>query len=95
MDAQDFVNSLRNSDRLIRLAHYTGESCDGSAQALIVDAEKGIAVMLQSCNEELTLVTRGAIVRFERHPEGEPRIVGEAAYVSPIVVGGIKLGKLS
>jgi hypothetical protein len=93
MDAQEFVNSLRNSDRLIRLAHYTNEICDGHGRAIIVDRENKIAVMVESCNEDATKVTRGAIVRFEQHPEAEPRIVGEPAYVSPIIVGQVKLGK--
>ena len=36
--------------------------------------------VLESCNED-DKITRGAIVRIERHPEVEPRIVGEPAYV--------------
>lgn len=93
MDAQEFSNMLRTDKRLIRLAHYNDDTCDGHGQAIIVDHDNNLAVMLESCNEETTKITRGAIVKFSRHSEAEPRIVGNPAYVSPVLVGGVKFGK--
>ena len=94
MDAKEFVNRLKDPDRdrLVHLAHYDGEDCDGRGWALIVDAENSIAVMLGPCGQvRKTKVTRGAIVKFWRHPEGEPRIVGEPAYAVPINENGVAL----
>jgi hypothetical protein len=93
MDAQEFVNSIRNSDRLVTLAHYTDDKCDGRGHAFVLDAESAIAVILDfGGRPEMTEIIPGAIVQFSRHPEGDRRIVGRPAYVSPTSVGGRKFG---
>jgi hypothetical protein len=96
MDAQEFVNSIRNTNRLVRLAHYSEDKCDGRGNAIVVDPENSIAVIVDMGGiPEMTQIIPGAVVQFSRHPEAEPRIIGSPAYVSPTVVGGRKFGKSS
>lgn len=92
MEAKEYLDLLRDDKAIIRLAHYAGERCDGRGNAVIIDEEHQIAVMLEDCGfADETLVKAGAIVKYVTHPEAEPKIVGTPAYASPVVLGGQKL----
>lgn len=92
MEAKEYLDLLRDENAIVRLAHYDGERCDGRADAVIIDEDHQIAVMLANCGDpNVTKVAGGAIVKFIRHPEAEPKIVGSPAYAHPVVLGGIKL----
>ncbi len=94
MDAQEFVNSIHNTNRLVRLAHYTEDKYNARGNTIVVDPENSIAVVVDMGGiPEITKIIPGAVVQFSRHPEAEPRIIGRPAYVSPTVVGGQKFGK--
>lgn len=96
LDAQEYVNQLRASDRLIRLAHYKEDKCDGRVLSVVVDQANSIAVALHECGDSReTFVGAGAFLKFAIHPEAEPRIIGEPAYAHPTMVGGRKFGKSS
>jgi hypothetical protein len=89
MEAREYLNCANDERRIIRLAHYRGDACDGRGNALIVDSNSRIAVMLENCGDpDATLVKAGAIVSYVLHPEAEPKIVGTPAYVSPVILGG-------
>ena len=83
MDAKEFVNQARNQHDLISLSYFDDDEPLGKGEALIVDETNCIAVMLTECNEDETGIGPGAIVQFRRHPEAEPRIVGQPADLSP------------
>ncbi|MFN3158743.1 MAG: hypothetical protein ACE37I_05480 [Rubinisphaera brasiliensis] len=82
MDAQEFVNLLRDDNSVLRLACFDDHgNCIGRGQGLVVDDDKQIAVMLTNCgNPQKTNIKPGAVVAFIEHPEAEPKIVGRPAY---------------
>ena len=93
MDAQQFVDDFRDTRALIRLAHFTGNRCDGRGWALILNDDLGIAIMVEDCGApETTLVKAGAVVNFTLPPRKEPRIVGDPAYFTLVAIGDKKLG---
>jgi hypothetical protein len=81
MEAKEYLDLLKDEREILRLAHYVGDKCDGRGQAVIIDDEHQIAVMLENCGS--TDVRAGAIVKFIQHPEAEPKIVGTPAYIVP------------
>lgn len=93
MDAQEFVNLLRDEHSALRLACFNDDGeCVGRGFGLVVDDDKRIAVMLTNCGDPLrTKVEYGAIVAFIEHPEAEPRIVGRPAYWDQRVIGGYRV----
>ena len=92
MEAKEYLDFLRDENAILPLAHYDGDRCDGRGDALIINEEHQIAVMLKDCGDpDTTLVKSGAIVKFVRHPEAEPKIVGSPAYVHVVVLGGKKI----
>jgi len=89
MEAKEYLDLLKDDNAIIRLAHYDGERCDGRGNAVILDEEHQIAVMLENCGfPSATRIIAGAIVKFVKHPEAEPKIVGTPAYISPVVIDG-------
>jgi len=89
MEAKEYLDLLRDEKAIIRLAHYDGDYCDGRGEAVIIDKEHQIAVMLQDCDDpHRTRIKAGAIVKFITHPEAEPKIVGSPAYCHLVVLGG-------
>lgn len=91
MEAKEYLDLLRDDGAVLRLAHFDGEYCDGRGNAAVIDEEHSIAVMLQDCGDtDRTLVKAGAIVKFSKHPEAEPRIIGTPAYSHPVVLAGVK-----
>jgi hypothetical protein len=89
MEAREFLNLVRDNQRIIRVAHYTDDACDGRGNALVLDSNSRIAVMLENCGDpDETLIKAGAIINYVLHPEAEPKIVGTPAYVSPVILGG-------
>lgn len=89
MEAKEYLDLLRDENTILRLTHYSGEDPDGSGDAVVIDEEHQIAVMLQDCGDpDETFVKAGAIVKFIRHPEAEPKIVGSPAYARPVILGG-------
>ncbi|MEZ6052550.1 MAG: hypothetical protein R3C02_14375 [Planctomycetaceae bacterium] len=92
MEAKEYLDLLRDEKDIIRLAHYADDRCDGRGNAVIIDTEHNIAVMMEDCGDpDATLIKAGALVQYIEHPEAEPKIVGSPAYVSPVVLGGRKL----
>ena len=97
MEAKEYLDllrdeKLRDEKEILRLASYDGEHCNGRGDAVVIDKEYQIAVMLQDCGfPDETRIKAGAIVKFIRHPEAEPKIVGSPAYVHAVVLGGKKL----
>jgi len=82
MEPREFLDLLRDDQQILCLAHYANDECDGRGNAVILDEENHIAVMLQDCGDPVaTLVRAGALVKYFEHPEAEPRIVGRPAYV--------------
>jgi hypothetical protein len=91
MEAKEFLDILRDEKEIVRLAHYDEDKCDGRGNALVIDDENHIGIMLEDCGwADRTKIKAGAIVKFVTHPEAEPKIVGTPAYVSPVVLGGEK-----
>jgi hypothetical protein len=89
MEAREFLDLLRDDQRILRLAHYANDECDGRGNAVILDEGNHIAVMLEDCGDPVaTLVKAGALVKYFEHREAEPRIVGSPAYVNPVILGG-------
>jgi len=81
--------TFSDDQRMLRLAHYANDECDGRCNAVILDEGNHIAVMLEDCGDPVvTLVKAGALVKYFEHPEAEPRIVGSHAYVTPFILGG-------
>jgi hypothetical protein len=92
VEAKEYLDLLRDENAVICLAHYDGDKCDGRGEAVIIDEERQIAVMLHDCGDpQRTLIKAGALVKFIKHPEAEPKIVGSPAYSHPVVLGGRKL----
>lgn len=91
MEAKEYLDLLRGKNLIIRLAHYTNDKCDGRGNALILDKQHRIAVMVEDRGEpNNTLIKAGALVQYIEHPEAEAKIVGSPAYVSPVSLGGHK-----
>ena len=92
MEAKEYLDLLRDEKAVLRLAHYEGDHCNGRGDAVVIDEEHQIAVMIQDCGDpDETLIKAGAIVKFIKHPEAEPKIVGSPGYAHPVVLGGKKL----
>jgi hypothetical protein len=84
MEAREYLDFLKDEKLIIRLAHYSGEKCDGRVQGVIIDAEHQIAVLLEDCGiPEETGVRAGYLVQYVLHPESEPKIVGSPATINP------------
>jgi hypothetical protein len=82
MEAREFLDAAKDAGLILPLAHYVGSKCVGRGQALVVDPEGNIAVMLENCGDPAdTGIRAGDIVGFFRHPEAEPRITGSPASV--------------
>ena len=84
---------LRDDNALLRLSHFDDDGkCDGRGEAVILDEEHSIAVMLGPCGDpNVTRIDAGAIVKFVRHPEAESKIVGTPAYGVPKTLGGSRV----
>ena len=89
MEAREWFDKARDGGNIIRLNRFADVSgaakSVGRVEALILDHDESIAVLLRSCSglsrhEEWP---GGTIVQFARHPEGEPRIVGRPANIDP------------
>ncbi len=84
MEAKEYLDLLKDGSAILRLAHYSGDVCDGRGQGLIIDEEQQIAVMLEDCGfPKDTGIRAGCLVKYVLHPEGEPKIVGSPATVRP------------
>ena len=84
MDAQEFVNELRDADHITRLAWYANENCIGRGDAIILDPYERVAVMVQDCGDPCqTGIKAGMVVKYGSHPEAERRIIGTPAVVNP------------
>ena len=82
MDAQEYVDLLRDEKAVISLAHFNAAGeCDGRGRGLIIDEDQCTAIMIEPCGSAIrSEINIGAIVAFVRHPEAEPKIVGRPAY---------------
>ena len=84
MEAKEYLDLLKDEKAILCLAHYSGDACDGRGQAVIVDEEHQIAVMLEDCGfPEETGIRAGYLVKYVLDPEGEPKIVGTPATIRP------------
>ena len=76
-EAKDYVNYLKAEGAIIRLAAYDGENCIGRGEALVINPDHRVAVMLMECGSR-SGIKAGDFVNYVQHPEAptEPRIVG-------------------
>ena len=82
MEAREFLDAARDAGLILRLAAYNGKECVGRGQALVLDQENRIAVMLENCGDSTDSgITAGDIVGYFLHPEAEARITGSPARV--------------
>lgn len=82
MNAQKYLNGLRENGEVVRLAHFDENGwCNGRGMAIVIDRKQSMAMMLENCGRSgVTNVRQGAIVKFSERPGGEPRLVGSPAY---------------
>ena len=83
MDAGEYLNFARGHGQIIRVAIFEGEEIVGRREALIVDRDKQIAVVLEGWNKNSKELVAGAVVKYYRHPEapdGEFKVSGTPAY---------------
>lgn len=82
MEAREFLGAARDAALVRRLSVYSGSEFVGRGQALILDKDNRIAVMLENCGDPVdSRVTAGDIVGYFLHPEAEARITGSPASV--------------
>ena len=96
MDAKEFCNALRNSEKYITLEHFDEHGqFDGNASGVVIDQIEQMAIILRPPGKQEIGIGSGAIVKFHRHPEAtHARIVGSPGYLEPTMVGNVKFGKL-
>lgn len=82
MEAKEYLDLLVDEKVILRLAHYNGERCDGRGHAVVISEDHQIAVMLEDCGSDSGIRT-GDFVKYIRHPEAEPKIVGSPARIGP------------
>ena len=84
MEAREFLDAARDAGLVLRLAAYSGTECVGRGQALVLNQENRIAVMLEHCGDPIRSgFAAGDIVCYFLHPEAEPRIIGSPARIRP------------
>ena len=92
MEAKEYLDLLKDKKAILRLAHYSGDACDGRGRAVIINEEHRVAIMVEDCgNPDRTGIKAGAVVNFILHPEAEPKLVGSPAYASPVILGGTRM----
>jgi hypothetical protein len=83
-EARDYLNRLKDENCILRLVHFIGEYPDGRGQALVLNDEDRVAVMLEDCGDPtVSGIRAGDLVNYVTHPEGEPKIVGTPATIRP------------
>jgi hypothetical protein len=84
LEARDYLNHLKGDGQILRLARYQGSECVGRGQALILNEDDRIAVMLEDCADPAdTGIRAGDLVNYLTHPEAEPKLVGSPASIRP------------
>jgi hypothetical protein len=79
MDPNEYFKSLKMHNRILKLSHFSGDECNGRGQALILDEQHHIAVMLEDCGG--SGVRAGNLVEYSIHPGGEPKVIGSPANI--------------
>lgn len=80
LEARDYLNYLKSNGRIIRMARFNGDKSVGTGDALILNDEDHIAIMLTNCGDPSdTGIRAGDLVNFVGHPEAITKIVGSPA----------------
>ncbi len=87
MDAQQYLNEVTESGRIVRFARWLDSECTGRGRGLILDRDQCIAVLIEDCGVPSTThegLAAGAIVHYYESPDAPSdrvRVVDRPAYV--------------